>query len=197
MRRIGILGGTFDPPHLGHLWVAEGAVELLGLDRVFFVPNRSPVHRSDVVANAEDRYAMVLLATADNPAFRVSREELDREGPSYSVDTVAAFRRRYPHAELFFIAGADEAADLSTWKDVDRLLSMCRFVAAPRQGAEADAKAHPRVEVLPMDPIAVSATDVRARLESGRSVRYRVPDAVARYIDSHGLYRKPGNGQHT
>ncbi|MGC8832903.1 MAG: nicotinate-nicotinamide nucleotide adenylyltransferase, partial [Armatimonadota bacterium] len=97
MRRIGILGGTFDPPHIAHLRIAEEAREQMQLDAVFFVPNKQPVHREPAVANAEDRYAMLILATADNPAFRVSRDELDRTTPSYSVETVRSFRNRYPH----------------------------------------------------------------------------------------------------
>lgn len=194
MRRIGIFGGTFDPPHIAHLRIAEEAREQMQLDAVFFVPNKQPVHREPAVADAEDRYAMLILATADNPAFRVSRDELDRETPSYSVETVKGFRNRYPHSELFFIVGADEVADLKSWKDIDALMDMCRFIAAPRGGNNEKMDALPSgVIALKMDPLPMSATEIRRRVAGGQSVRYLVPDAVFQYIQNRGLYRGHGN----
>lgn len=190
MRRIGIYGGTFDPPHMAHLRIAEEAREQFNLDCVFFVPNRQPVHRGSAVADAEDRYAMLILATADNPAFRVSRDELDRPTPSYSIDTVLLFRQRYPNAELYFIAGTDEVAVLNTWRDADRLLSLCRFLAAPRRPEDRSAvPSHPAVIPIQMPPLPMSSSDIRERIALGRSVRYQMPDAVLRYIISRGLYR--------
>lgn len=190
MRRIGIYGGTFDPPHMAHLRIAEEAREQFNLDCVFFVPNRQPVHRGSAVADPEDRYAMLILATADNPAFRVSRDELDRPTPSYSIDTVSLFRRRYPDAELYFIAGSDEVAVLNTWKDADRLLSLCRFLAAPRRPEDLSAApSHPAIIPIQMPPLPMSSSDIRERIALGRSVRYQMPDAVLRYIISRGLYR--------
>ncbi|MGQ9523914.1 MAG: nicotinate-nucleotide adenylyltransferase [Armatimonadota bacterium] len=190
MRRVGIYGGTFDPPHLAHLRIAEEAREQFDLDCVFFVPNRQPVHRANAVGSPEDRYAMLILATADNPAFRVSRDELERPAPSYSIDTVLQFRERYPEAELFFIVGADEVALLHTWKDADRLLSLCRFLAAPRRPEDVTAASpFPGVAPIHMDPLPMSSTAIRERLARGQSVRYQIPDPVLRYIMSRGLYR--------
>ena len=192
MRRIGIFGGTFDPPHIAHLRIAEEAREQMQLDAVFFVPNKQPVHREPAVADAEDRYAMLVLATASNPAFRVSRNELDRPTPSHSVETVREFRKRYPNSELFFIVGADEVADLGSWKDIDALMSMCRFIAAPRGNTVGDSLP-PGVIALEMAPLPMSATEIRRRVAEGRSVRYQVPDAVLQYIQNRGLYKGSEN----
>lgn len=192
MRRIGIFGGTFDPPHIAHLRIAEEAREQMQLDAVFFVPNKQPVHREPAVADAEDRYAMLVLATASNPAFRVSRNELDRPTPSYSVETVREFRKRYPNSELFFIVGADEVADLGSWKDIDALMSMCQFIAAPRGSSVGDSLP-PGVIALEMAPLPMSATEIRRRVAEGRSVRYQVPDAVLQYIQNRGLYKGSEN----
>lgn len=189
------MGGTFDPIHLGHLRIAEEALEQAGLDRVFLIPNRSPVHRSHVPAPAEDRYAMLLLATAGNPCLEVSRVEMDRDSESYSIDTVTAFGEQFPEAELFFIVGGDELRDLDRWHRAEDLIRLCIFLVAPRgrpriAAREAfEARWHERIRWLETPLMPISATDVRQRLAEGRSVRYLTVDTVIDYIDKRGLYR--------
>jgi nicotinate-nucleotide adenylyltransferase len=201
--RLGILGGTFDPIHLGHLAIAEAARQELGLERVLFVPASIPPHRSSAPrADAPDRAAMVELAIAGNPAFAMSRLELDRLGPSFTADTVeriAADERlagRLP--DLWFIVSADAFAGFLDWRAPDRILAVCRLVVLPREGHPAPdlgpvAAALPacvdRVLVLDGPRIRLSATEIRARASRGMSVRYLVPDAVAAYIGDHRLYR--------
>ena len=209
--RWGILGGTFDPIHLGHLAIAEAAREELGLERVLFVPAAVPPHRAEAPgASAADRAAMVGLAIAGAPAFALSRIELDRAGPSYTVDTLAALTTGGaidgpppgPRRELWFILSAEAFADLPTWHDAARILDLCRLVVLPRAG-------HPepdlpdledrlpgvtaRTVVLDGPHIRISASEVRARAAAGLSVRYLVPDAVAAYIADHSLYRPTAN----
>ena len=200
---IGILGGTFDPIHHGHLAIAEEVRERLGLERVLFVPARVPPHRSIAPgASAEDRHAMVRLAVADNPAFEVSRVELDRPGPSYSVDTVALLagevRAMGREPNLWFIASAEAIRGLPTWREPERLLGMTRFAVVPRAGAEPLDEAWltarlpaaaGRLVLLDGPLMLVSGTVIRARAAVGRSLRYLVPEAVARYIGDHRLYR--------
>lgn len=199
---LGILGGTFDPIHLGHLAIGEEVRERLGLERVLFVPAGVPPHRLDPPgASAEDRLAMVRLAIADNAAFAVSRIELDRDGPSFSVDTVAAIagERRASRArgELWFIASDEAFRALPTWHEADRLLSLARFAVVPRASADRldrgwVARTLPgmedRVAFLEGPLLPISGTAIRARVAAGRSLRYLVPDAVARYIREHRLY---------
>lgn len=197
MRRIGIMGGTFDPIHLGHLRAAEDAREELGLQEVVFVPAGVPPHRQAPLASALDRFAMTALATAGHPGFTTSPCELRREGPSYTVDTVAAFREAWPGVELLLIVGSDTFPELAVWRDRDRLLTLCT-VAVVARPVEA---AGPAVgtAVGPAEPVAVarvtgaglpiSASFIRERLAAGHSVRYLVPDTVAEYIGKRGLYR--------
>jgi nicotinate-nucleotide adenylyltransferase len=207
--RLGILGGTFDPIHLGHLAIAEAAREELGLERVLFVPASIPPHRTSAPRAAPaDRAAMVELAIADNPAFAISRLELDRAGPSFTADTVeriAADERavgREP--DLWFIVSAEAFAGFLDWQAPDRILVACRLAVLPREGHRPPdlrpiARALPpcvdRVLVLDGPRIRLSATDIRARASRGLSVRYLVPDAVASYIGDHRLYRatEPGD----
>ena len=200
--RWGILGGTFDPIHHGHLAIAEAAREELGLERVLFVPAGQPPHRPSAPgASAEDRAAMVSLAIADAPAFELSRLELDREGPSYTVDTLtelaaAGGRRRAP--DLWFIMSAEAFAEFPSWHEAERVLALCRLVVLPREGHPApDLPALTavlpslagRVTLLDGPRIRLSASEVRGRAAAGMSVRYLVPDAVAAYIADHRLYR--------
>ena len=201
---VGILGGTFDPIHHGHLAIAEEVRERLGLERVLFVPARVPPHRSlEPGASAEDRFAMVSLAVADNPAFEVSRVELDRPGLSYSVDTVAllsdAERAVGREPNLWFIASAEAIRGLPTWRQPERLVGMTRFAVVPRAGADPLDEAWltsrlpaaaGRVMLLDGPLMLVSGTVIRARAAAGRSLRYLVPEAVARYIGDHRLYRR-------
>jgi nicotinate-nucleotide adenylyltransferase len=201
--RIGILGGTFDPIHHGHLAIAEAAREGLGLERVVFVPARTPPHRPDrPIAGADDRAAMVALAIAANPAFELSRMELDREGPSFAVDTVRAFIAeagpgRQP--DLWFILSADAFAGFLDWRDPAGILDLCRLAVLPRDGhppadlgaIETGLPGHAdRVRLLDGPRLRLAATEVRARAARGLSVRYLVPDAVAAYIGDHRLYRE-------
>ena len=183
------MGGTFDPIHLGHLRAAENAREGLGLDEVRFLPAQVPPHRAAPASSARDRYAMVALATALNPHFVADDLELRREGPSYTVDTLARLRDERPADAVVLIVGSDTFPELPTWKDHDRLLEMCTIavVTRPEDGrAEGDPPPAGRV---PGPGLAVSATDIRRRVKEGLSIRYLVPETVADYIAKRGLYR--------
>jgi nicotinate-nucleotide adenylyltransferase len=194
MSRLGVLGGTFDPIHVGHLRAAENAREALGLDEVIFIAAGTPPHRGEPLSSAYDRFAMVALATAGNPAFVASDIELAREGPSYTADTLAELERRRPADALFLIVGADTFPEVASWKDPARIFELCTIAVVQRPGVEtsgarADASAGARVERAGGPGLAVSATDVRRRVRERLSVRYLVPDAVADYISKRGLYR--------
>ena len=182
------MGGTFDPIHLGHLRAAENAREGLGLDEVRFLPAQVPPHRAAPASSARDRYAMVALATALNPHFVADDLELRREGPSYTVDTIARLRDERPGDAVVLIVGSDTFPELPTWKDHDRLLQMCTIavVTRPEDGREEGARGQHRV---PGPGLAVSATDIRRRVKEGLSIRYLVPETVADYIAKRGLYR--------
>jgi nicotinate-nucleotide adenylyltransferase len=192
--RIGLMGGTFDPIHHGHLVAAEEARVALDLDRVMFVPAGRPwqKERADV-SPAEDRYAMTRLATEDNTAFEVSRIELEREGPTYTVDTLRSMRSSEPGAELYFITGADATLEILTWKNAEETLGLATFVAVSRPGHEL-AKLESlgygdRVVVLEIPALAISSTDIRVRVAAGRPIRYLLPEPVRTYVEEHGLYR--------
>lgn len=193
------MGGTFDPIHQGHLVTAEEARIEFDLDHVVFVPTGQPwmkTHRK--VTPAEHRYLMVVIATASNPYFSVSRIEIDREGPTYTVDTLEELRRQSgPDTELFFITGADAILEIFRWKDPEEVLARAHFIAATRPGydlARFEREAptsHPNVSVLDVPALAISSTDVRRRVAEGRSIRYLVPEGVRAYIEKFGLYRDP------
>ncbi len=201
--RLGVLGGTFDPIHIGHLVLAEQAREQLALDEVLFVPAGDPWRKAGKrITPALDRRAMVELAIAGNPAFRCSSIEIDRPGPSYTVDTLATLWAERPEAVLYFIVGEDALFDLPNWKDPARIVSLA-FVAVAARGpasrldgltAEDADRLLPglsgRLVRVEMPVIGVSATDLRARLRRGASVRYLVREAVERYIAERGLYRE-------
>jgi nicotinate-nucleotide adenylyltransferase len=194
---IGILGGTFDPIHHGHLVIAEEAREALGLERVLLVPAATPPHKPGrPLSGAADRLAMVELAIVDNPHFAVSRLELDRGGVSYTVDTLLELREAGID-DPWFILSAEALAGLSSWREPDRVLRLCRLAVVPRGGfASLDASwlaerfpgSESRVAFLPGPLLPISGSVVRRRAAAGRSVRYLVPDAVARYIADHHLY---------
>jgi nicotinate-nucleotide adenylyltransferase len=190
---LGILGGTFDPIHYGHLAIAEEARERFGLARVLFMPTGAPPHKPTGRAGAEHRYAMTVLATADNPAFAVSRLEIDRPGLSYTVDTLRALHEEYPGAELYMIIGADMALEFHTWRDPEGILAQATVVAATRPGWDLSrlASLPTAGRILPMDApgLYLSSTALRARIAEGRSLRYLTPPPVAAYIREHGLYR--------
>ena len=201
-RRIGLMGGTFDPIHYGHLVTAEEVRGQFALERVVFVPSGQPPHKApEGVTPAEHRYVMTVLATTSNPHFDVSRVDIDRPGPSYTVDTLTAARELYgPDTELYFITGADALLEILTWKSPERLLSLCRFVAATRPGyplervelvaGELFRRYRSRVLVVPVPAVAISSSDIRDRVRAGRSIRYLVPEPVAEYIYKHRLYVK-------
>ncbi len=198
MRRIGIMGGTFDPVHYGHLVTAEEAYHRFRLDRVVFVPSGHPPHKMDkVITSAAHRYMMTVLATMSNSHFEVSSMEIDRPGPSYAVDTVAAFRQKYTgDAALYFITGADAILEMLGWKDSTTLLRLCEFAAATRPGysiadsriAEVFGEHAPRVHFFEVPALAISSTDIRGRVRDGRPVRYLLPDIVISYMERAGLY---------
>jgi nicotinate-nucleotide adenylyltransferase len=191
-RRIGVLGGTFDPIHLGHLVAASEALHAFELDQVVFVPAGRPWQKTSY-SDGEDRFMMVTLAVAAHPRFTASRVELDRRGPTYTVDTLAAMRGFWGEdTKLFFITGADSAAGIRTWHDPERLLSIAEVVAVTRTGADARAVEAgddlPRIGILEMPLIDVSGTDIRARVRAGRPIDFLVPPEVVAYIKEHGLY---------
>jgi nicotinate-nucleotide adenylyltransferase len=196
-RRVGVMGGSFNPIHYGHLVTADEARHAFDLDEVIFVPAGHPWQKDlDDVAPEEDRYLMCVIATASNPTFRVSRIEIDRPGPTYTVDTLHALKEEQPSAELFFITGADAILQILTWKDPEVVLREARFIAATRPGYDLDRleKELPqgmedRVLIMEIPALAISSTDVRLRAREGRPIRYLVPQGVAEYIAKNGLYR--------
>jgi nicotinate-nucleotide adenylyltransferase len=195
--RLGLLGGTFDPIHLGHLLIAEVARWAASLDRVVFVPAGDPPHKGEAVSAAVHRYEMALLATADHPYFDVSRREIARTGPSYSLLTVQEYRDEMADGgELYFIVGADALREIRTWHRWEELLLACRFLAVARPGsdlAEALASLPPslqrRVERVQAPGYDLSATEVRRRVWDGEPIRYLVPPSVELYIQKHSMYQ--------
>ena len=188
--RVGVMGGTFDPIHHGHLVAASEVAQWFDLDEVVFVPTGEPWQKSGV-SPGEHRYLMTVIATASNPRFTVSRVDVDRSGVTYTVDTLRDLKTARPDAELFFITGADAIAQILTWKDADELFSMAQFVAVTRPGHALSVDGLPgdRVHVLEVPALAISSTDVRARERAGQPVWYLVPDGVVQYIAKHRLYR--------
>jgi nicotinate-nucleotide adenylyltransferase len=195
--RLGVMGGTFDPIHYGHLVTAEEALHQFGLDGVVFVPTGLPwMKEHGVVSGAEDRYLMTVIATASNPLFRVSRMEVDRDGPTYTVDTLRGLRAEVGEdADLFFVTGADAVLEIFQWKDPQELFDLAHFIAATRPGFDiASFEAHastsnPAITVMNIPALAISSTDVRSRVGAGRPIRYLVPEGVKSYIEKVGLYR--------
>jgi nicotinate-nucleotide adenylyltransferase len=190
--KVGLLGGMFDPIHIGHLRAAEIVREALALDEVVFMPAGSPPHRSQPAASGLDRYAMVALATAGERAFVPSDLEIRREGPSYTVETVAALRERRPGVEVVLIVGSDNLPMIAEWREPERLLQMCTVAVVARPGsppAPADALPPARLERVEGTALPVASRDLRERVRAGKSVRHLVPPAVADYIDKRGLYR--------
>jgi nicotinate-nucleotide adenylyltransferase len=200
MSRIGIFGGTFDPPHLGHLIVAETCADALDLSRVLWVPAADPPHKQDRgISAAQHRLIMVDVAIAGNGRFALSRVDVDRPGPHYSVDMVALIAEKYPDAALYFLMGGDSLRDLPTWHQPDRLIAQCQLGVIRRPGDRVDEirpalydalpalRGHLHVIDAPL--IAISGSEIRQRVREGQSIRYRVPGAVAVYIAAGGLYR--------
>ena len=200
--RLGIMGGTFDPIHFGHLVTAEEALVQFNLDRVIFMPTGNPAAKAhETVTPVEHRYLMTVLATAANPDFDVSRMEVDRPGLTYTVDTLAAMRKELgPSAELYFITGADAVWEIVSWKDAEQVADMATFIAATRPGYDLEAarKLHEeaatrfKIDYIEVPALAISSTDLRRRVAERRPIRYLTPEPVVAYIEKHGLYREVG-----
>ncbi len=188
-RRIGVMGGTFDPIHHGHLVAASEVADRFELDEVLFVPTGQPWQKSDV-SPAEHRYLMAVIATAANPRFSVSRVDIDRAGPTYTKDTLTDLRRREPDAEWFFITGADALSAIMGWKDVDELFHLAHFIGVTRPGYVLGELSLPEgaVTLIEVPALAISSTDCRHRVSGGAPVWYLVPDGVVQYIGKYGLY---------
>lgn len=200
IKAIGIMGGTFDPVHYGHLVIAEESRVRFGLDEVVFVPAGQPAHKPEYGdTGKEHRYAMTVIATASNPYFTCSRVEMDREGPSFAIDTVRFFMKDYPGAEVYFITGIDAIIEILTWHEHSKLKDLCRFIAATRPGyVQADIEnALPgeyveRIDILEAPGVDISGTEIRRRVSVGQSIRYLVPDDVMAYIMKHNMYLAGG-----
>jgi nicotinate-nucleotide adenylyltransferase len=191
-RKVGVMGGTFDPIHHGHLVAASEVATLFGLDEVIFVPTGEPWQKSERrVSPAEHRYLMTVIATASNPRFWVSRVDIDRAGPTYTIDTIRDIGEQRPGAELYFITGADALAQILSWKEAEDALKLATFVGVTRPGYELSDEHLPRdsVTMLDVPAMAISSSDCRARVAAGRPVWYLVPDGVVQYISKHRLYR--------
>jgi len=196
MRRVGVMGGTFDPIHHGHLVAASEVAHRFELDEVVFVPTGQPWQKSaHAVSSAEDRYVMTVLATASDPRFRVSRVDVDRQGPTYTVDTLRDLHRELDEqdarAELFFITGADALANIATWRDSDEVVALAHFIGVTRPGHALTDPGLPdgSVTLIEVPALAISSTDCRSRVLAGAPIRYMVPDGVMEYIHKRGLYR--------
>ena len=193
-RRLGVMGGTFDPIHYGHLVTAEEALDQFELEGVLFVPTGRPwMKEHEVVSPAEDRYLMTVIATASNPLFSVSRVEVDREGPTYAVETLRVLKAEHD-ADLFFITGADAILEILQWKEPEELFALAHFIAATRPGYDMTGFEIPEpgadaVSIMNVPALAISSTDIRARVAAGRPIHYLVPEGVKSYIEKAGLYR--------
>jgi len=194
--RVGVMGGTFDPIHHGHLVAASEVQGWFGLDEVVFVPTGQPYHKPDrTVSPAEHRYLMTVIATAANPRFTVSRVDIDRDGPTYTIDTLRDLRAQRPGEDLYFITGADALADIFTWRSPEELFELAQFVGVTRPGHEMDPETlsnipADRVTMVEIPALAISSTDCRERTRRGEPVWYLVPDGVVQYIVKHHLYVK-------
>ncbi|MFN8081763.1 MAG: nicotinate-nucleotide adenylyltransferase [Kineosporiaceae bacterium] len=193
--RLGVMGGTFDPIHHGHLVAASEVAAEFDLDEVVFVPTGQPWQKADrEVSPAEHRYLMTVVATASNPRFTVSRVDIERPGPTYTIDTLRDLQKQRPGADLFFMTGADALAQILSWKDSDELFELAHFVGVTRPGHVLDDAGLPadRVSLMEVPAMAISSTDCRDRVGRGEPVWYLVPDGVVQYIAKYGLYA-PGS----
>ncbi|AVX30394.1 MULTISPECIES: nicotinate-nucleotide adenylyltransferase [unclassified Carboxydocella] len=199
-KRVAVMGGTFDPIHLGHLVVAQEVADELGLDRVLFVPSGQPPHKQGAkVTAAELRAEMVRLAIADNPRFQLCLLELERPGPSYTYDTVRQLLDQGNYQELYFITGADAVLEILTWHRVRELLALCHFIAVTRPGFELEqlrevqgrlgTQLGQRIRPFTVPSLAISSSDIRARVARGKSIKYLVHPEVEKFIVNNNLYR--------
>lgn len=199
-KKYGIMGGTFDPIHTGHLVVADEVRNKFNLDKVIFMPTGDPPHKSNkLVSSGEKRYEMTLLATITNPYFEISRLELDREGITYTVDTMIELKKRYKEdVELFFITGADSLLELHEWKDSEKILDLCKIVAATRPGydlcdmegrlKELNELHKDKINTIVTPGLQISSTDIRNRVKNDLSIKYLLPESVEIYIKKYKLY---------
>ncbi|RNE49629.1 nicotinate-nucleotide adenylyltransferase [Corynebacterium alimapuense] len=193
-RRIGVMGGTFDPIHHGHLVAASEVADRFSLDSVIFVPTGQPWQKAHKqVSPAEHRYLMTVIATASNPRFMASRVDIDRGGDTYTIDTLHDLRKQNPDADLFFITGADALSSIVTWRDWEQMFDLAHFVGVTRPGYELTEEMLPqvhqqRVDLIDIPAMAISSTDCRNRSSQGRPVWYLVPDGVVQYIAKNDLY---------
>ncbi|HPF20540.1 MAG TPA: nicotinate-nucleotide adenylyltransferase [Syntrophomonas sp.] len=203
---LGIFGGTFDPVHYGHLLAAQWAGEAFGLDEIIFIPAARPPHKDPAgVINGRHRLRMVELAIKNNPTFSVSALELERSGYSYTVDTIRHFLLADPRLDIRFILGVDALQLIHTWKEVEQLITLCRFIVVTRPGYELDradpvfatvpAELWDRIDLLAIPGLEISSSEIRKRIAAGRSVRYLLPPEVAEYIKKNELYRNETNDQ--
>ena len=195
IKRLGIMGGIFDPIHCGHLFAAEEARVEFKLDEVIFVACRHPAHkRENDISDPEDRYLMTVLATSNNQFFKVSKVELNRPGPSYSIDTIKEFLKKYHHGvKIFFITGADAFLEVDSWYKSEELTKLCQFVAATRPGYDLnklDKKFKKIIKIIELPALAISSTDIRRRAREEKSIKYLLPQEVEEYIYKKRLYRK-------
>jgi nicotinate-nucleotide adenylyltransferase len=202
--RLGIMGGTFDPIHYGHLVAAEMARGEFNLSKVIFIPSGTPPHKiTRNVSAAEMRYEMVETAIRDNPAFDISALEIEREGLSYTVETLRILRRAWPDYELYFITGTDALIEIFSWREAEEILKMIQFIGAARPGFDArdflrkvqleNPKTKDRIHYLEVPALAISSTDIRSRVRRGEPVRYLLPETARLFIEEHGLYTDEEN----
>ncbi len=204
LKKIGIMGGTFNPVHHGHLVTAQEALDQFDLDEVIFIPTGDPPHKiDDLLAHAEDRYLMTVIATSSNSSFFVYRIEIDRKGKSYTIDTVKELRKLFgSDSELYFITGADAILEILTWKNTREIITLAKFIAATRPGYDLskikelettlfddEDEGDQRIFIMEIPALAISSTDIRQRIKIGRPVNYLVPEGVNNYILKHGLYK--------
>ena len=193
-RRVGVMGGTFDPVHHGHLVAGSEVAHIFALDEVVFVPTGEPYQKSDrSVSSAEDRYLMTVIATASNPRFSVSRVDIDRPGPTYTIDTLRDLAdANGPATDLYFITGADALANILTWHDVDALFSLAHFIGCTRPGHRLTGQGLPdgKVSLVEIPALAISSSECRHRVAAGEPVWYLVPDGVVQYIAKRDLYAR-------
>jgi nicotinate-nucleotide adenylyltransferase len=202
--KIGLMGGTFNPIHYGHMVTAEEALKQFKLDKVIFIPTGTPPHKtSGILANFEDRYLMTVIATASNQDFLVSRLEIDRKGKSYTIDTLRHLKKIFGKlATLYFITGADAILEILTWKDTEEIVTLCKFIAATRPGYNIrrieDLKkelfgvledASNKIFLMEIPALAISSTDIRRRIKEKKPINYLLPEGVCNYLLKHELYK--------